>query len=226
MTKRNALLLGATGLVGSRCLEQLLESDLYSRVWVLSRRALEKKHEKLSVAVVDLENVSVDELPREFLEVDDVFCALGTTKKKAGSQERFARIDFGIPLEVARAARQAGARRFVVVSSVGADPESPVHYLRIKGDLERALGKIGFEALHILRPSMLEGPRDEKRTGEDIGRVLGRMVGPLMRGALRRYRPIQAETVAWAMLGAATRDQGGNVCVWESESLSNLARGI
>lgn len=226
MKKRNALILGATGMVGSGCLEQLIESDLYSRVWVLSRRAPKQKHEKLSVAVVDLESVSADDLPREFLEVDDVFCALGTTKKKAGSKRRFARIDFGIPVEVARAAWQAGAKRFILVSSVGADPGSLVHYLRVKGELERALEEIGFEALHILRPSMLEGDRSEKRAGEDVGLALGRAVAPLMRGALRRYRPIKAQTVARAMLGAATRDEDGSVCIWESESLSSLAGKI
>jgi uncharacterized protein YbjT (DUF2867 family) len=136
------------------------------------------------------------------LEVDHVFCALGTTIAKAGSQEKFRRVDFGYPLAIARAALDAGAKHLVLVSSLGADPEGRVFYLKVKGELEEAISELGFRGVTFLRPSLLLGERKEPRLAEQFFEIL-------LRAAPKRFRGVQAETVARAMIESAKAGQPG-----------------
>jgi uncharacterized protein YbjT (DUF2867 family) len=139
----------------------------------------------------------------------DVFCAVGTTIRKAGSQAALRKIDYDIPVELARAAVQAGARQFSVVSSVGSEPGSSNFYLETKADMEAAVTAQPFEAVHIFRPSFLTGERQEARPGERIGIAVARVVGFALAGPLRKYRAIGAETVAAAMVAAAAEARRG-----------------
>lgn len=199
---RTAVLAGATGLVGGRCLQSLLHSPAYARVIVLTRRpgfnwlSAGPAYAEVDPRVVDFDRLS----PTDLAGADQVFCALGTTIKKAGSQAAFRKVDFECIASLARAAAEAGAKRFVLVSSVGADPNSRNFYLRTKGETEQAVSALPFEAVHIFRPGLLLGHRAEKRTGERLAQIVMPAINFLLAGELRKYRAIPAETVARAMV--------------------------
>jgi uncharacterized protein YbjT (DUF2867 family) len=200
-----ALVVGATGLVGSHCLDVLLESGAYERVIAFTRRPLGREHPRLTETIVDFAKLA--EL--EPFPVGDVFCALGTTMAKAGSQYAFLKVDIEYPSIIAERSAAAGAKQFVLVSSVGADPKSGNFYLRVKAELEKAVSARPFESVHIFRTSVLMGSRAEFRLGERLG-VLGARAGEFaMVGKWRKYRPIAASTVAAAMVNAARQGKPG-----------------
>ena len=210
---RTALLVGATGLIGSFLLKRLIASPAYSRVIVRVRRPLAVTAPKLTVEIVDFDHL--DERP---IGAEDVYCCLGTTIKQAGSQEAFRRVDFGYPVALARRAVNDGVRRLFVVSALGANARSSVFYSRVKGEMEEAVRASGVPQIYFFRPSLLDGPRAEARPGERIGSLVGSLLGPL----LGKYRPIQADAVAEAMLVVATQDLEARI--YESSRLRELAR--
>lgn len=191
---RRVVLAGATGLVGRAILEGLLADASVAAVHALGRREPRVAHPKLTPHVVDFK--ALPPLPP----VDEVYLALGTTIKTAGSQAAFRAVDFDANLSVAHAALAAGARRAGLVSSMGADTRSWVFYNRVKGETEEALARLPFEGLVIARPSVLAGDRETlgqpARTGEKVALVMGRLFGPLVPA---NYRPIAAERVATAL---------------------------
>jgi len=194
---RSALLVGATGLVGSFLLERLLASARYARVVIWARRDLGKAHPKLSVEIVDFER-----LAQRRVEAEDVYCCLGTTIGKAGSEKAFRHVDFDYPVALAGTAARSGAKRFLVVSALGANTRSRVFYSRVKGEMEEAVRAAAVPKTYVFRPSLLSGPRAEVRWGERIGFAIGALLGPL----LGKFRPIHADQVAAAMLRAAELD--------------------
>lgn len=202
---RTALIAGATGLTGGHLLRQLLGGADYGKVYALVRKTSLAAHPKLEEMAVDFAHMP--RLPR----VDDAFCCLGTTIKKAGSKAAFRMVDFDYVMNFATAAKRSGARRFLVVSAIGADAGSSIFYSRVKGETENALQKIGFDALHIFRPSFLVGERQESRAGERIGIAAFSLAAPLMLGPMKKYRPVTAKSVADAMLKAANSDAAGVV---------------
>lgn len=214
---KHAVLAGASGLVGERCLARLLNHPAYDRVTVFSRRPLALSHAKLRVDLVDFEALkSVGE------HCDDVFCCLGTTIGKAGSREAFKRVDHDFPLALASLGRSAGAQQFLMVSALGADAKSRVFYNRVKGETEREIAALGLPKVMFMRPSILLGERRESRPGEKAGILVGRLIAPLLVGALRKYRPIQADDVAAAMLYAANHElHSGTV---DSDQIVRLAQ--
>ncbi|MGH8673162.1 MAG: NAD(P)H-binding protein [Burkholderiales bacterium] len=212
---RTALLVGATGLIGSYLLKRLIASPAYSRVIVWVRRPLAVSAPKLTV-----EMVHFDHLDERRIDAEDVYCCLGTTIKQAGSQEAFRRVDFGYPVALARRAASDGARRLFVVSALGANARSSVFYSRVKGEMEDAVRASGVSQVYFFRPSLLDGPREEVRLGERIGSLVGSLLGPL----LGTYRPIQADTVAEAMLVVATQDLEAGI--YESSRLRELTRKL
>ena len=213
MTSRSALLLGATGLVGGHCLDLLLADPRWGRVTVLGRRRLPRENQKLQQRVLELDQLAAH---ADALGADDIFCCLGTTIKQAGSQEAFRRVDFDYMTDAAQIAVVSGAEQFGLVSAVGADPGSRVFYSRVKGEAEVAVRGLPFRAVYLLRPSLLLGKRREFRLGERIAGVVARPIGPLLRGPLRRYRPVPAKAVASAMVQLMAERRAG-VHVVESE---------
>ena len=210
--KRKALIIGATGLVGNELLNRLLDCDVYDKVTALVRRPTGISDSKLHEKVIDFDEMEF--VGNEFA-VDDVFCCLGTTIKKVGSQEAFRKVDYDYPLKAAELAKSKGASQYLVVSAIGADPTSKVFYSRVKGELESALIKLQFDSLHLMHPSLLLGDRDEFRTAEALSGYLSPVVSPLLRGRLARFRPIQAEDVAAAMLQIAEDgEKGTNIYEW------------
>jgi uncharacterized protein YbjT (DUF2867 family) len=195
------LLAGATGLIGAALLA-LLRADLrYRHTHVLLRRAVPglDADARVTPHVIDFAHLP-DPLPT----VDDVFIALGTTIKVAGSQAAFRRVDFDHVVATARAARAAGARRLAVVSALGADSTSRVFYNRVKGDMQTAVAKLGFESVAIAQPSLLMGDRTALGQPTRAGEVWAtRLLAPLMRLVPRGVRPIGASAVASALLAAA-----------------------
>jgi uncharacterized protein YbjT (DUF2867 family) len=188
------LLVGATGLVGSATLRELLQAD--QMVTTLARRPVTQLGPGHQTQVVDFEQLEQVDLNQP---VSRAVSALGTTLKQAGSRAAFRRVDYDYVLASARLAKRLGARQFVLVSSMGADAASRNFYCRVKGEVETALGQLGFTALVILRPSLLLGSRPELRVGERLGQTLGRAIGPAFLGRLSRYRPVEAAVVARAI---------------------------
>ena len=219
MNSRTAVVLGASGLVGGFCLKSLVDDTDYTRVLTFGRKELPPlTRAKVTQRVADLGSLSAE----DFRGAQDVFSALGTTIRKAGSPEAFRRVDLELPLRAAQEALKAGAEQFVVVSSVGADPASKNFYLRIKGELEQELAKLPFRALHILRPSLLIGKRQEFRLGESIAITAAPVLDLLTLGPMRRYHSVSAESVGRAMVEAAKSGQQG-VFIYEFESIKTLA---
>lgn len=211
---RTALLAGATGLVGSHVLEFLLADARWSRVVTVGRRITSQKHQKLEQRVL---NLGALETASELPHVDDVFCCLGTTIKQAGSRPAFRLVDHDFVVGLARAGLRAGAVQFLLVSAIGADPESRVFYSRVKGETEAAIRKLPYPAIQIFRPSLLLGERPEFRLGERIATLGAPVMPALLFGRLRRYRPIQAATVARAMVTIAHEaPRGPNVFEYDA----------
>ncbi|MBD2766579.1 NAD-dependent epimerase/dehydratase family protein [Hymenobacter sp. BT664] len=203
---KTALLAGASGLIGSHLLPQLLASERYAKVIVVGRRPVPLLHPKLTQVVTELDRL---EDVRLRLIADDVFCCLGTTMRQAGSREAFYRVDFLYVVALAALTASNFAAQFLVVSSLGADAESRVYYSRVKGEMEAAVRSLPFRAIHIFRPSLLLGQRAQLRLGERVAAVALRVLRPLMRGPLRQYRAVDAATVAAAMLRAAEEEGAG-----------------
>ena len=215
MSGLTAILAGATGLVGGECLRQLLACPRYERVIVVTRRELgaAARHDKLREVVVEFDRLG-DAKAR--LRGDHVFCALGTTIRKAGSQAKFRAVDYEYPLRLARLGLQNGARHFSVVSALGASRSSPFFYSRVKGEVEEGLRQMGWPSLGIFRPSVIAGERAESRP-------LERVSEHLLRFAPATWRPVPARDIAGAMIAVALREPPG-VTVIESREISGVAR--
>ena len=214
---RSALLAGASGLVGRALLSLLLDSPRYRRVQVLLRRTVPDLpvHPGLAMAVVDF--AALPPCPP----VDDVFIALGTTIRAAGSQEAFRRVDFDAVIATAQAGRAAGAKRLLVVSALGADAASPIFYNRVKGEMQQAVVELGYDSVVIAQPSLLIGDRaalgQSRRTGEEWAL---RLLRPALPWMPRSVRPIRADAVARAMLQAALAATPGVTVLASSEMQS------
>lgn len=203
---RTALVAGATGLTGTLLLRQLSSRRDYSEVRVLGRRP--PSHESGAVRFVMSDFSDLASLG-DALAVDHVFCCLGTTIRKAGSQAAFERVDYHMVVDLARAAQKAGAKRFIVVSAVGSSLKSPAPYSRVKARMEQAVSAVPFEAVHILRPSLLLGDRTERRPAERLGQVVAPLISPLLIGPFRKYRAVPARVLADAMVTLATKGAPG-----------------
>ncbi len=201
---RTALLAGATGLVGQHVLTRLLSSPRYRKVVVLVRRPLSVSSPRLEEHILDFDQLTAF---RSEPAPNDVFCCLGTTIRVAGSQAAFRKVDHDYPLALARVAVSSRAERFAMISSLGAAAGSKVFYSRIKGETEADIAALGLPRFWFLRPSLLAGDRVESRIGERIGLAVAGLIGPLMIGPLRRYRSIDADTVASAMLALAAGER-------------------
>jgi uncharacterized protein YbjT (DUF2867 family) len=217
---RSALVVGASGLVGSHVLRLLLEDPAYAHVTVLARRELPLAHKKLEQRVVTFDHLAqVADFPR----VHDVFCCLGTTMKQAGSPDAFRRVDYTYVVELARVAVRHRASQFLAVTAVGADPASRILYSRVKGETEEAVRRLQFEGIQIFRPSLVVGARAQGRPAERVARLLGLLVAWAFVGPLSRYRPIKAEALARAMVQVA-RDAPRGAHVYQSDHIRRLAR--
>lgn len=213
-----AIIAGATGLIGNSLLHQLLDDPGYTKVTVVVRKEIPMQHTKLEQLVVDFDRLDNHE---EHIKGDVVFCALGTTKSKTPDQEQYRKIDYQYPLDIAFIAQQNGASQYHLVSALGASEKSSIFYSRLKGEVERDLKSIPFKAIHIYRPSLLDGERREHRSAEGIMIGLMRILNPLLIGALKKYRSIKIEKVASAMLKQSLKPLDG-IFIYDSDEIEQL----
>ncbi len=193
---KTAIVLGASGLTGKLLLNRLLEDEAYERVKIFTRRALNLKHPKLKEYVADL--LKLENYKADFTG-DEVFCCIGTTAKKTKDKVIYKKIDFGIPATAAKLCKENKIETFVVVSALGANAESKVFYNRTKGEMEQSVLRKKIRNTYILRPSLIDGKRSEKRMGERIGAFVMKALHPFLLGGWRKYRAIEAATIASAM---------------------------
>ena len=212
---RTALLAGATGLVGGECLRRLLAHPAWTTVVAVTRREIPGARTSPKLRPVLTDFAALDRRRNELL-ADDVFCALGTTMRTAGSRIAFRTVDFEYPLQLAKLARAGGARHFSLVSAVGADRHSAFYYSRVKGELEDELRRMDWPSLAIFRPSVIEGERSESRP-------LERLSGRLLRLAPPAWRPVPAADIAAAMITVALASPPG-VTIVESRDIVGRAR--
>ena len=215
---KTALIAGSTGLIGNELLRFLLNAKEYDQVTAIVRRPLEVKDYKLIERVVDFDRL--DEYIDLFA-VDDVFCCLGTTIKKAKTKEAMWKIDVDYPVKIARLSSLQGARQFLLVSSMNADPGSPIFYPKMKGKLEEEIKQIPFETTAIFRPSLLLGERAEFRLGERAAAAFFTKVPFLFAGPFKKYKAIEGRTVASAMYQVAQMDMPG-LTVYRSEKIEEI----
>jgi uncharacterized protein YbjT (DUF2867 family) len=216
---RNALIAGASGLIGSRLVDLCGQDEGYSQVHVVTRRPLFSGAADGPIEhVVDFDQLAETDLGE--VRIDDVFCALGTTIRTAGSKAAFRRVDQDYVLALGQLALRLGARRFLLVSSLGADPRGSSFYLRVKGEVEADLAGLGLEQLYVFRPSLLKGKRREFRLGEAFGNVAMGLFSPLVP---KKLRPVTDETLARAMLAVARDETAAFRCI-ESDEIQRLGR--
>ncbi|MBO9725008.1 MAG: NAD(P)H-binding protein [Novosphingobium sp.] len=219
---RRICLVGASGLVGSAVIEESIGRTDLRIIGVARREVPLPKGARLEILLGDTAEWPV---LIEAAHADVLVCALGTTRKAAGSDEAFRAVDHDLVLETARAARLAGIERMILVSSVGADPESGNLYLRTKGEVENALGGLGFARLDILRPGLLRGKREEDRPLERVGQVVAPLADILVFHArLRRFRSIAAVRLAQVILTLSGETASGRF-IHEHDSMVEILRG-
>lgn len=216
---KTAVLLGASGMVGSALLNQLVDDPDYIKVITLVRKKIKIDHPKIEQQVIDFDK------PKSYIDLvkgDVLFSSFGTTIKKAGTKKNQYKIDFTYQYEIAKAASENGIKHYVLVSSAGADPKSKIFYSRIKGELDQEVSNLNIDHITILRPSMLDGDRKEKRTGEHIGLKIMNAILPSL-PYFKKYRPIKDYIVARAMLNAANSNID-KYKIYELEQIFELAK--
>ncbi|WP_390287886.1 NAD-dependent epimerase/dehydratase family protein [Ureibacillus sp. GCM10028918] len=218
MEMRSAIVVGGTGLVGSKLVKLLCDSEEYVSVTVIARRKLAFEHPKLNVKIR-----SFNQIEETDIEVaHEIFCCLGTTIKKAGSREEFEKVDVEYPLQIASLAKKCGIMHFIIISAMGANEKSGVYYNRVKGKLEKELIALQLPQVSIVRPSLLVGDRNEFRLGEKVGEWVLNVLNPLLIGPMKKYRSIKATQLALAMKVIALSGKKSPVTIYDSAELSSL----
>lgn len=208
MQGQTALVIGASGLIGSQLIDLLLSDTSFTEVRILVRNPASLSHPKLKTLVVNFNDYG--DIKEKIGAGHSVFCCVGTTQKKVkGDREAYRKVDYQIPLNTANAAIENGFKKYLLVSAVGANPAARNFYLQLKGAAETAIGKLGFESIHIFRPSLLLGNRKEFRAGEKIAQVSMGALSFLFAGPLKKYKPIQSIDVAKAMVAASKQNTTG-----------------
>ena len=214
-----ALLFGASGLVGSHLLNQLISNNNYSKIKLFIRTAIDLNDPKIEIIQTDFNNL---ENHRKDIKGDDCFFCMGTTKKNSPDKNEYKRVELEVPKQIAQIAKSNFVNSFVFVSSGYADPKSSGDYLKFKGEVEEELKKLNFPKLGVMRPSFLLGDRKEKRVGEKIGIFIFKLISPLLLGPLKKMKPIHSEIVARSMIKVANEDLQKNT--FESNEIMELTK--
>lgn len=218
----NVCIAGATGLVGHELLLLLAYLDQFQSIKAITRKPLGRIPPKVDNIILDFDRL---EQHKEALKAGIFICCLGTTIKKAGSQEAFRKVDYDYVIQFAKAAEAVGAQKLLVISAMGADADSKVFYNRVKGEMEKTLRELKIPQIEVFRPSLILGERKESRAGEDIAQKLSPFLNPLLVGPLRKYRAISATDIARAMAIAALNFQPG-FHVYKSDQIQHIADQI
>jgi len=214
---KTALLFGASGLVGSHLLNQLIKDTNYSKIKLFVRSVTEIIDPKVEIIKTDFNNLQNH---KEDVKGDDCFFCIGTTKQNSSDKDEYRRVELDIPKEIAKIAKLNLVNSFIFVSAIYANHNSSGDYVRFKGLVEEELKRLNFPKLALMRPSFLMGDRKEKRVGEKIGIFVFKLLSPLLLGPLKKMRPIHSETVAKAMIRAANENLEKNI--FESNEIDEL----
>ena len=214
---KTALLFGASGLVGSHVLSQLISNNNYYKIKLFVRTSIDISDPKIEIIQTDFNNL---ENHREDIKGDDCFFCIGTTKQNSPDKNEYRRVELDVPKEIAQIAKSNSVNSFVFVSSGYADPKSSGDYLKFKGEVEEELKKLNFPKLGIMRPSFLLGVRKEKRIGEKIGIFVFKLLSPLFLGPLKKMKPIHSATVAKGMIAIIQNDSSQTI--FESNEISEI----
>ena len=215
---KTALVFGSSGLVGSHLVRLMNKNSNYEKIKLFVRSTSEIKTSKIEIINTDFNNLSNH---KEDINGDDCFFCIGTTKKNTPDKDEYRRIEYDIPVEIAKIAKSNSINSFFYVSSGFADPKSSSAYLKNKGQVEEELIKLNFSILGIMRPSFLVGNRKEKRPGEEVGIFFFKIFSPLLLGPLKKMRPIQSEKVAKVMIKVANENL--KKTIFESNEIAELA---
>ncbi|PPK96545.1 putative NAD(P)-binding protein [Nonlabens xylanidelens] len=194
------IIIGATGLTGTALVSQLLEDEKYDRIITLSRKQITNNHPKHENHIADLFD---PQTYQEQLKGDHLFICTGTTQSKTPDKEEYYRIEHDLPIQVAQVALKNGVSKVVAISALGASPDSKFIYNRGKGDMERDIEALGFQESYFVQPALIGGKRDEKRLFESAMKKIQKLIDPLLFGFLKKYRTIEPETIASAMIYVA-----------------------
>jgi uncharacterized protein YbjT (DUF2867 family) len=214
---KTALLFGASGLVGSHVLSQLISNNNYSKIKLFVRSSIDISDPKIEIIQTDFNNL---ENHREDIKGDDCFFCIGTTKQNSPDKNEYRRVELEVPKQIAQIAKSNLVNSFVFVSSGYADPKSSGDYLKFKGEVEEELKKLNFPKLGIMRPSFLLGDRKEKRIGEKIGIFIFKLLSPLFLGPLKKMKPIHSAIVAKGMIAIIQNDSSQTI--FESNEISEI----
>ena len=214
-----AIIAGASGLIGSKLLNILLNEPAYDEVLILVRKVLPIEHQKLVQLVIDFDKL--DEYAAS-ITGHAIFCCLGSTRKKTPDLVAYRKIDHDYPVKLAQLGKQNGVGQYHLVSSLGANSKSSSFYLKMKGETEDDIQQVGLKCLHIYEPSFLTGDRTEHRPVERKTSVLMKLIDPLLIGGLKKYRSIPAQTVAQAMFNESIKNEEG-VFILPSDKIKLLA---
>ena len=215
---KTALVFGSSGLVGSHLVRLLNKNSIYEKIKLFVRSTSEIKTSKIEIINTDFKNLSNH---KEDINGDDCFFCIGTTKKNTPDKDEYRRIEYDIPVEIAKIAKSNSINSFFYVSSGFADSKSSSAYLKNKGQVEEELIKLNFSILGIMRPSFLVGNRKEIRAGEELGIFFFKIFSPLLLGPLKKMRPIQSEIVAKVMIKVANEKL--EKTIFESNDIAELA---
>jgi uncharacterized protein YbjT (DUF2867 family) len=214
---KTAIIAGATGLIGKQLLFNLIESEAYDKIIALVRKEIPFNSPKLIQVIVDFDNLP---LIAANLKADDVFCCLGTTIRKAGSQAAFKKVDYDYCLNLANETYKNESKNFFLVSALGANSSSKIFYNKVKGELEEAISKVGFNSFYIFRPSLLLGNRNDFRLGEKIMQIIMKPISKIMFGSMKKYAAIESIQVAKAMYWLAiTNNKKGTQIISNKQML-------
>lgn len=200
---KTALIFGSTGLIGGHLLNRLTQNKNYEKIKAFVRSKQLSGNDKIEYILTDFKNLDKH---REDIKGDDCFFCIGTTKKSSPDKNEYQRIELDIPKQIAQIAKTNSVKTFIYVSSGYADPKSSGDYLKFKGLVEQDLERLNFSRLGIMRPSFLEGSREENRIGERLGILFFKLISPILLGPLKKIRPIHSDTVAKAMIDIANKD--------------------
>lgn len=216
---KKAVIVGASGLVGNELLHILLNANFYDEVLILVRKELPVQHTKLIQLIIDFNKL--DDYSAS-INGHALFCCLGTTRSKTPDEKQYRVIDHDYPVKLALIAGRSQMEQYHFVSALGADAKSSNFYLKLKGETENDIERIGIKTLHIYRPSLLTGARQEYRLAERIATTVMKIINPVLLGPLKKYRSIEATTVAQAMYKQSLNFQEG-VFIYQSDHIQQLA---
>ncbi len=216
---KTALVFGPTTMVGKHLLDFLLLNSAYAKVITFSSEPLHIEHPKLTKHLFDFKHLDQN---AELIKGNDLFCALGNKGQKSGNQAEFGEVDHTYTYQIARIASKNKVSQLLLVSSVAANPDSAISAFQLKGAIEKAIKALSFWSIHIFRPSVLLGQRPVNRFGEEVAGRIGRFLDRLTGGVLTKYKPVEADIVAKAMVKAAQSLEKGTF-VYPSHWLQKMA---